>query len=37
VLALILFGEWFAPLQLAGFVILLAGIAVAARGERGDQ
>jgi Integral membrane protein DUF6. len=37
VLALILFGEWFAPLQLAGFVILLAGIAVAARGERGNQ
>lgn len=37
ILALILFGEWFAPLQLTGFVLLLAGIAVAARGERGNQ
>ncbi|MFQ3632966.1 DMT family transporter [Roseiflexus sp.] len=36
-LALILFGEWFAPLQLAGFVLLLIGIAVAARGERGGE
>jgi drug/metabolite transporter (DMT)-like permease len=33
-LALLIFGEWFAPLQFAGFVLLLAGIVVAARGER---
>src|SRR5262249_61456209 len=33
-LALLLFGEWFAPLQFAGFVLLLAGIVAAARGER---
>ena len=33
-LALLIFGEWFAPLQLLGFVLLLAGIVVAARGER---
>jgi drug/metabolite transporter (DMT)-like permease len=32
-LALLFFDEWFAPLQLAGFVLLLAGIAVAARAE----
>jgi drug/metabolite transporter (DMT)-like permease len=32
-LALALFGETFQPLQLAGFVLLLAGIAVAARAE----
>ncbi|MGQ9548172.1 MAG: DMT family transporter [Roseiflexus sp.] len=36
-LALIFFGEWFAPLQLTGFVLLLAGIAVAARGERDNR
>jgi drug/metabolite transporter (DMT)-like permease len=34
-LALLLFQEWFAPLQLAGFVLLLAGIVAAAQGERG--
>jgi len=33
-LALLIFGEWFAPLQFAGFVVLLAGIVAAARGER---
>jgi drug/metabolite transporter (DMT)-like permease len=32
-LALLIFGETFAPLQLAGFVLLLAGIVIAARGE----
>ncbi|MFV9506210.1 MAG: DMT family transporter [Oscillochloridaceae bacterium umkhey_bin13] len=32
-LALVLFGEQFAPLQLAGFVLLLIGIYVAARAE----
>lgn len=32
-LALIIFGETFAPLQLAGFVLLLVGIVIAARGE----
>jgi drug/metabolite transporter (DMT)-like permease len=34
-LALLLFQEWFAPLQLAGFVLLLTGIVAAAQGERG--
>lgn len=33
-LALLFFGQGFAKLQLAGFVLLLAGIIVAARGER---
>lgn len=33
-LALIFFGEWFAPLQAGGFALLLIGITVAARGER---
>ncbi len=33
-LALLFFGEWFAPLQFGGFVLLLLGIAVAARGEQ---
>jgi drug/metabolite transporter (DMT)-like permease len=33
-LALLIFGQAFAPLQLAGFVLLLAGIALAARGEQ---
>jgi drug/metabolite transporter (DMT)-like permease len=33
-LALLLFGERFAPLQLAGFLLLLGGIYLAARGER---
>ncbi len=33
-LAWLLFGETFSPLQFAGFVLLLAGIYVAARGER---
>ncbi len=33
-LALLLFHEWFAPLQLAGFVLLLTGIVAAAQGER---
>jgi len=32
--ALVLFGETFAPLQLAGFVLLLAGILLASRDER---
>jgi drug/metabolite transporter (DMT)-like permease len=35
-LALLLFGEWFAPLQLVGFVVLLVGIVAAAQGERGS-
>jgi drug/metabolite transporter (DMT)-like permease len=35
-LALLIFGEWFAPLQLAGFALLLAGILLAAQGERGN-
>jgi drug/metabolite transporter (DMT)-like permease len=34
-LALAFFGERFAPLQLAGFVLLLAGIYAAARSEQG--
>jgi drug/metabolite transporter (DMT)-like permease len=34
-LALVLLGQRFVSLQLAGFVVLLAGIVVAARGERG--
>lgn len=34
-LALALFGQTFQPLQLVGFVVLLVGIAAAARGERG--
>ena len=33
-LALLFFGQGFVPLQLAGFVVLLVGIALAARGER---
>ncbi|HET9222883.1 MAG TPA: DMT family transporter [Roseiflexaceae bacterium] len=33
-MALLLFGEWFAPLQLVGFVVLLVGIVAAAQGER---
>lgn len=33
-LALLVLGEGFAPLQLAGFVLLLAGIVVASRAER---
>jgi len=33
-LALAFFGQTFQPIQLLGFVVLLAGIAVAARGER---
>jgi drug/metabolite transporter (DMT)-like permease len=33
-LALVLFGQVFQPIQLLGFVVLLTGIAVAARGER---
>jgi drug/metabolite transporter (DMT)-like permease len=33
-LALLIFGERFAPLQFAGFALLLVGIFVAARGER---
>lgn len=33
-LAMLLFDEYFSSLQLAGFVVLLAGIFVAARGER---
>src|SRR5262249_36026316 len=33
-LALALFGQQFQPLQLLGFVVLLAGISVAARGGR---
>jgi drug/metabolite transporter (DMT)-like permease len=35
-LALFFFGEGFAPLQLAGFVLLLVGILVAARQERAN-
>jgi drug/metabolite transporter (DMT)-like permease len=34
-LALVLFKQTFQPIQLVGFVVLLVGIAVAARGERG--
>ena len=34
-LALLIFGEGFAPLQLAGFGLLLAGIGLAARAEQG--
>jgi drug/metabolite transporter (DMT)-like permease len=34
-LALLLFRQTFQPIQLLGFVVLLTGIAVAARGERG--
>ncbi len=34
-LALVLFKQAFQPVQLVGFVVLLVGIAVAARGERG--
>jgi drug/metabolite transporter (DMT)-like permease len=34
-LAFLLFGEGFAPLQFAGFSLLLAGIFFAARGEKG--
>ncbi|BAL24422.1 DMT family transporter [Azoarcus sp. KH32C] len=33
-MAFIIFGEGFAPLQFAGFALLLAGIYLAARGER---
>lgn len=33
-LALLIFGQGFAPLQLLGFVLLLAGIVLAAQGER---
>jgi len=33
-LALLIFGEGFAPLQLGGFALLLAGIFLAARGEQ---
>jgi drug/metabolite transporter (DMT)-like permease len=33
-LALLIFGQQFQPLQLVGFVVLLAGILIAARGER---
>ncbi len=33
ILALLVFGETFAPLQLGGFVLLLLGIVIAARGE----
>jgi drug/metabolite transporter (DMT)-like permease len=36
-LALILFRQTFQPIQLVGFVVLLTGIAVAARGERGTS
>jgi len=36
ILALILFGERFAPLQLAGFLVLLGGIYLAARGEQSN-
>jgi drug/metabolite transporter (DMT)-like permease len=35
ILALVVFGEAFAPLQLLGFVTLLVGITIAARSERG--
>jgi drug/metabolite transporter (DMT)-like permease len=34
ILALLIFGETFAPLQLLGFVLLLTGIAIATLGER---
>jgi drug/metabolite transporter (DMT)-like permease len=34
-LALVFFKQTFQPIQLVGFVVLLTGIAVAARGERG--
>jgi drug/metabolite transporter (DMT)-like permease len=34
ILALLIFGETFAPLQLLGFILLLTGIAIAALGER---
>jgi drug/metabolite transporter (DMT)-like permease len=34
-LALLFFNQGFQPIQLLGFVVLLTGIAVAARGERG--
>jgi drug/metabolite transporter (DMT)-like permease len=34
-LALALFGQTFEPLQLLGFMVLLMGIAIAARGEQG--
>ena len=34
-LALVIFKQGFQPIQLLGFVVLLTGIAVAARGERG--
>ncbi|MFL5805843.1 MAG: DMT family transporter [Roseiflexaceae bacterium] len=33
-LALLIFGEWFAPLQFAGFAVLLVGIVAAAYGEQ---
>ena len=33
-LAWLIFGEGFAPLQLAGFCLLMAGIYLASRGER---
>jgi drug/metabolite transporter (DMT)-like permease len=33
-LALLIFGQQFQQLQLAGFVVLLAGIVIAARGEQ---
>jgi drug/metabolite transporter (DMT)-like permease len=33
-LALLIFGEWFAPLQFAGFAVLLVGIVAAALGEQ---
>jgi drug/metabolite transporter (DMT)-like permease len=36
-LALIFFKQGFEPIQLLGFVVLLMGIAVAARGERGES
>lgn len=36
-LALVFFGERFAPLQLAGFALLLAGIFIASLGERGED
>lgn len=35
-LALLAFGERFAPLQLAGFALLLLGISIAAMGERNE-
>jgi drug/metabolite transporter (DMT)-like permease len=37
VLALLLLGERFAPLQLVGFVLILGGIYLAARGEGGGR